>query len=256
VVAAKATDGEGEEGVLLSQELGKTEVVSGEGGGDANSSTSLVDARVPGELASHEKEEGEIEEGEEDDQGDVDPQGSQEEEEGDDEPGSQKDSESVGEFTGGISVSSTNTKVRDEEGGKGQPETTVRSESSCAERVAGGEFPHSSSELSQTADETGHADDSVRDGNTASLDVEHGKDKGGAREGEETERARVGDDPQLWGSVVDVGVSRKRRSMLTTGAVVMFIANGARVLDGTFLVGNVAHGSDVEWKVGDDGLCE
>lgn len=61
-----------------------------------------------------------------------------------------------------------------------------------------------------------------------------------------SQRARVGDDPQLWGGVVDVGVSRKRRSMLATSAVVMFITDGARVLDGTFLVGNVAHGSGVE----------
>ena len=44
--------------------------------------------------------------------------------------------------------------------------------------------------------------------------------------------------------------------MLATGAVVMFITDGARVLDGTFLVGNVAHGSGVERKVEDDGLCE
>jgi len=246
VVAAEVADGEGEEGVFLGQELGKTEVVSGKGGGDADSSTGLVDARVPGELTSHEKEESEIEEGEENDQGDVNPQGSQEEEEGDDEPGSQKDSESVGELTGGISVSSTDTEVRDEEGGEGQPETTVGSESSCAERVAGSEFPHPSSELGKTTDETGHTDDGVRDGNSASLDIEHGKDKGGARERKETERARVGDDPQLRGGVVDVGVSRKRRSMLTTGAVVMFITDGARVLDGTFLVGNVAHGGGVE----------
>lgn len=77
MVAAKVADGESEQRVLLGQELGKTEVVSGKGGGDADTSTGLVDAQVPGELTNHEEEEGEIEEGEEDDQGDINPQGSQ-----------------------------------------------------------------------------------------------------------------------------------------------------------------------------------
>ena len=46
--------------------------------------------------------------------------------------------------------------------------------------------PHPSSELSETANEAGHTDDSVRDGDPAGVNVEHGENKGGAGEREET----------------------------------------------------------------------
>jgi hypothetical protein len=241
--AAEVADGEGEERVFLSQELSGAKVVSGKGGGDTDTTTSLVDGCVPSELSGHEKEEGEIEKEEEGDQGHINPQGGQEEEEGDDEPGTQKDSESVGEFIEGFSVGITDTEAGNEDSGIGHPETAVRSESSCAESVASGEFPHPGGELGKTTDETGHTDNDVADRDTAGPDVVHGEDEGGAREREETERAGVGDDPQLGGGVVDVGVSRKRRSIVAAGTVVMFVTDGARVLDGALLVGSVAHGS-------------
>ena len=46
--------------------------------------------------------------------------------------------------------------------------------------------PHSSKDLSKTTDETGHTDDSVRNNDTAGMDVVHGEDEGGTREREET----------------------------------------------------------------------
>ena len=46
--------------------------------------------------------------------------------------------------------------------------------------------PHSGKDLSKTADENSHADNGVRDSDTASIDVVHGKDEGGAGEGEQT----------------------------------------------------------------------
>ena len=80
LIKAAATDvanRESEQRVVLSQELGSTSVESGSGGGETESSTSLVDGEVTGELADHEEEESQIEKGEHGDQGYVDPQGSQ-----------------------------------------------------------------------------------------------------------------------------------------------------------------------------------
>jgi len=68
---------ESEPGVFFGQQLGKTCVEGGEGSGDADASTRLVDGLVFGKLSDHEEEEGQVEEEEEDDQCDVDPQGRQ-----------------------------------------------------------------------------------------------------------------------------------------------------------------------------------
>lgn len=80
LIDAAATDGdngEGEQRVVLGQQLGGTSV-EGDGGSDeANSSTDLVDRQVLGELADHEEEEGQVEEEEEENQREVDPQRSQ-----------------------------------------------------------------------------------------------------------------------------------------------------------------------------------
>ena len=74
---------EGEQRVVLSQEMGGTSVESGGGSAKTDGSTGLVDAGALGELADHEEEEGEIEEEEGDHEGDVSPQGSQAERSGD-----------------------------------------------------------------------------------------------------------------------------------------------------------------------------
>lgn len=68
---------ESKQRVLLGQELGGTSVESDCGSSDTDSSTSLVNREVTRELADHEKEECQVEEAEEGDQGDVDPQGCQ-----------------------------------------------------------------------------------------------------------------------------------------------------------------------------------
>jgi len=236
-MAAKVADRESDEAVFLIQQLGGTGIVSDSCGDETHSTTGLVGGGAFGELAGHEKEEGDIKTAEEGDQGNVDPEGAQEEDEGDDEPGGQKESDCVGELTGSVSVSGANTEARNDKAGVGHPETTVGSESSCAEGVTSGEFPHAGNELGEPTNKAGHADDGIRDGNATSLDIDQGEDKGGAREREETERARVANDPQLRGGVVNIGVVRKSGSM---GAA--FIANGARVLEGV-LLGTVAHGS-------------
>jgi hypothetical protein len=52
------------------------------------------------------------------------------EEEGYDEPGSQKDANSAMEFTrGALGIRIPDTETRDEEGGKRQPETSIRGKS-------------------------------------------------------------------------------------------------------------------------------
>lgn len=232
---AEVANGESEQRVLLSQKLGGTGVEGNESGSNADSSTSLGNGGVLDELANHEEEEGQVEEEEESDQSDVDPQGSQEEEEGYDEPGGQEDSDSVVKFFRGFGVGSGDTVVGVEESRVSQPETAVRGESSGAECVASGELPHSSSKLSKTTDEAGHSDDSVGDGNTASVNVVQGENKGCASEGEETKRTWVTDDPQLRGGVVDVGVGGESASSGTSRTVVVFITDVARVANGGLL---------------------
>ena len=46
--------------------------------------------------------------------------------------------------------------------------------------------PHSGEDLGKTTDEASHADNGVGNSDTASVDVVHGKDEGGAGEGEQT----------------------------------------------------------------------
>ena len=58
-----------------------------------------------------------------------------------------------------------------------------------AEEVAARVLPHARDELHEAAGEDGHADDDVRDGDPARVDVEHRQDERGRREGE---------DPAAW----------------------------------------------------------
>lgn len=75
--ARDGSDGESEPRDILSQELGSASVKSRNGGGNADSSTHLVDGEVPRKLADHEEEEGQIEEDEDDNHDEADPQGRQ-----------------------------------------------------------------------------------------------------------------------------------------------------------------------------------
>jgi len=127
------------------------------------------------------------------------------------------------ELTGGLGVGGSDTEIGVKEGSVGQPETAIRGESGSAESVAGGELPHPSSKLSETADEASHTDDGVGDGNIASMDVIHGQDEGRAGEGEETERTRVTQVPQLRGGVVNVGVGGEGAGGVSTATVVVTI---------------------------------
>jgi len=216
--------------------LGGTGVEGGSGSGKANRSTRLVNCEALRELAGHEEEEGQVEEEEEGDQGDVDSQGRQEEEEGDDKPGSQEDPDSVSELARDFLVGGSNTETRVKEGGIGQPETAVAGESSSAKRIASGELPHSSDELSETTNETSHANDGVGDGDTASLYVVHGEHESGGSEGVETERTGVAKDPQLRGGIVDIGMGGKSRGAVGS-------ATAGVVREGTLLVGDGIHDS-------------
>ena len=76
-VAADRANRESEERVVLGQELSSTGVESGGGSGETETSTDFVDREIVGELADREKEESQIEKGEDGDQGDVNPQGCQ-----------------------------------------------------------------------------------------------------------------------------------------------------------------------------------
>jgi len=249
--AAEVADRESEIRVLLSQQLSSASVESGSSGGETEASTNLVDHEAFGELADHEDEESQIEKAEDDDQGDVDPQGSQKEEGADDEPGSQEDTDTVGELTRGISVSIRNTEARPEEGRVGQPETTERSESSGAEGITGNKLPHPSKDLRKTTDENGHTDNGVRNSNTTGLNVVHGEDESRAREGEEAERTRVADNPQLGGGVVNKGGGGEGRRIVSSGTMVMFVTHSMGVVDGTLLVNDVAHGGYGGYRDGD-----
>lgn len=75
--AADNTKREGEQRVVLGQELGGTSVEGGGGGEKTSRSAGLVNSKAATELASHEEQEGQVEEGEEGDQGQVDLEGGQ-----------------------------------------------------------------------------------------------------------------------------------------------------------------------------------
>lgn len=228
---------ESEPRIFVGQQLGSASVEGSCSSGKTDGSTRLVDTEVFRELASHEKEEGEVEEEEKGDQRDVDPEGRQEEDECDDEPGCQEDSDTVGELSRVSAVGGSNTEAGVKEGSVGHPKAAVTGESSRAEGVTSGKLPHSSDELSKTTNETGHSDDGIRDSDTASLDVEHGEDEGGGGEGEETKGAGVADFPQR-GRALDIGVGRER-TMSTASAVV----NAIRIRERTLVVSEVVHGS-------------
>jgi len=220
--------------------LSGTSVVSDGSGDDTEATTSLGNGGVSSEISNHQEEEGKVKEEEEGDECEVNSQGGQQEDKGDDEPRSQEDRDSVGELFRGLGIGRGDTVVRVEEGREGQPETAIRGESSSAKGVAGGKFPHASSELSKTADEAGHTDDSVGDGDTASANVVHGEDESGAREGEETKGTRVTDDPQLRGGVVDVGVGGEGASLGSSLAVL--------ITDVVGVVVRQLFGGHCEWK--------
>jgi len=228
--------GEGEPRVFVRQQLGSASVEGGSSGGETNTSASLVDGVVLRELANHEKEEGEVEEEEQSDQGDVDPEGCQEEDECDDEPGCQEDSNSAWELPRVSTVGRGNAEAGVKEGGVGQPKATVTGEGSRAERVTSCELPHASDELSKTTNEAGHTDDGICDSDAASLDVVHGQDESRGGEGEETKRTRVAEFPQR-GGALDVGVGGER-AMSAAGAVV----NAVRIGEGALVVVHDSHG--------------
>jgi len=232
----EGSKGEGEPRVFIRQQLGSASVEGGSSGGETETSASLVDGDVFRELANHEKEEGEVEEEEQNNQGDVDPEGCQEEDECDDEPGCQEDSNSAWELRRVSTVGRGNAEAGVKEGGVGQPKATVTGESSRAERVPSYELPHASHELSKTTNEAGHTDDGICDSDAAGLDVVHGQDEGRGGEGEETKRTRVADFPQR-GRALDVGVGGER-AMSTAGTVV----NAVRIGEGALVVVHDSHG--------------
>jgi len=240
--AAEVAYRQSEQRVLLCQELSSASVEGDSSSKDTEGTTGLGDRGGFGELGNHKEEEGQVKEEEEGCQSDVNPQSAQEEDEGDDEPRSQKDSDSVVKFIRGLGIGSSDTVVGMKEGRVGQPETAIRGESSGAESVTSGKLPHAGSELSETADEAGHTNDSVGDGDTPSVDVVHGENEGCASEGEETKRTRVADDPQLRGSVVDVGVGWEGASSVSALAVVVLITDVVGVANGGLFCG------DGHWK--------
>lgn len=145
-------------------------------------------------------------------------------------------------FIRGAGIGSSDTVVGMKEGRVGQPETAIRGECSGAESVTSGKLPHAGSELSETADKAGHTNDSVGDSDTASVDIEQGENQSCASEGEETKRTGVANDPQLRGSVVDVGVGWEGASSVSAGAVVVLITDVVGVANGGLF------GGDGHWK--------
>jgi len=185
LVEAAAGDGanrKSEQRDVLSQELGSTSVERGEGSNNTKPSTHPVDSEARRELADQEEEKGHIEEEEDEDQGEVDPQGRQEENEGDDEPGSDKYSGAAPEFPKIICEGSFKTEAGVKEGSVDHPENAVNFESTRAEQVSGIKLPYPGNDLSKTTGKTGHTDDRMRSSDTGGLDVVHGDDESGASE--------------------------------------------------------------------------
>jgi hypothetical protein len=130
----------------------------------------------------------------------------EQEEEGDNHPGGEINGNGVyflpGLFRGRVGIADTG--AGNQEGCKGEPESTVRSEC-CSKRwirktqarrrnwhagsakgVASGKLPHSSKELSKTTAEKCHTNNNVGDVNATGVNIVEGQNQCRGGEGEET----------------------------------------------------------------------
>ncbi len=83
------------------------------------------------------------------------------------------------------------TKLRNVEGGKGQPETTERREGGGTESVAASPFLDTGDELDETTVAECHTEDEIWCGDVTSRNVEEGqKESGGAETGDSRVRTR------------------------------------------------------------------
>jgi len=187
------------------------------------------------ELGNTEEQEGDPEEEEDGAEGDGRLVGGDEHDEGEGEPGHQVDAEGVVELAC-ISVGGEDTRGWPEDEGEGDPESTVRRESSCTEGVTSRELPHASKKLDEASDTDGHSDDQVGGGDVAGIDVEEGEDQGRRREGEETERTGVTELPVVDGEtgLGHVDGSTGESIGLNMGEVVLAVEGSVLVDAGHF----------------------
>jgi len=226
--------------------LCSAKVVRDAGSGETEYSPNPEERDASRELTDHEGQEGHVEKEEDGNQDQVGPQRCQKEDEGEDAPGGQKYSDSIGELARMSGIGSLNTEGRMKEGSIGHPKTTVRAESSRTKQIAVSKVPHPSSELGSTTDKTGHADDSIRDGDAAGLDVVHREDKAGGSDGEYAKGTRVCKALWLGRSIVDIGVDRKSNSGASSAGVVVLAGDvtGVVDVDRALLTSEVVHGGD------------
>lgn len=114
------------------------------------------------EVCNTQESEGDGEEGEQSDKGDVSPQSAEPHHEGDDGETEEENPDSTAHVALVTDVSLTNVEPRDENGGVWEPEGAVGAEHGGSERVPESESPHSAQKLGETAIEERHPDHHVR----------------------------------------------------------------------------------------------
>ena len=96
---------------------------------------------IEGELLTSQEEESKVQGEKQEEKSDCGLQGAQDHNKGEDEPTTQEETENTISFTPVRTVSSKEVEVRGKNDGVGDPETTVRRESSSTEGVASRHFP-------------------------------------------------------------------------------------------------------------------
>lgn len=114
------------------------------------------------EVSDTQESEGDGEEGEESDKGDVSPQSAEPHHESDDGETEEENADSTAHVALVTDVSLTDVEPRDENGGVREPEGAVSAEHGRGKRVAESESPHSAQKLGETAVEERHPDHHVR----------------------------------------------------------------------------------------------
>lgn len=194
----KVSDWDNEEAVGVVGDTSKRIIPGKERSEETKVSSSFDAARVWSaprviEVSNAEKQEGQIKSKEEREEGHRRFQRADEEQEREDEPSHQVEAEGVKEraFSKRYKIALNVEASWSEDDGEGEPEATVRRESSGTESVSDSHFPHAGEKLDETAIPVGKGNYEIGMREVSSSNIDQRQDKGSQREGRETERRRV-----------------------------------------------------------------
>lgn len=196
-------NGKDEEAVAAVGNTGQSVIPGSEGCHKTKETTGLDDGRVglamavPLDVADTEQEEGEIEEEEQQEESHSGSQGAEQQDGGEDEPAHQEQTEGIVKHGGATLVGSDKSRLDVEATGgqdnsEGDPETTIRGQSSGTKSVTDSHFPHAGKQLNETTITESQSDDNVGSGDVASTHVDTAQHERGEGESTQTQRSRVG----------------------------------------------------------------